>query len=81
MATEFPFVNSTIPTPALLKRCRERASGCDQDNRFCQENFDDLSEADYPRKTLPEPFGGPRYTLAGRQTRLLAHCAPARSSI
>lgn len=68
-----------ILTPALLERCRVRASRYDLENRFCQEDFEELREAGYLRMTLPESFGGSgcRLAEAGRQTRLLAEYAPA----
>lgn len=79
MATAAPVASSPILAPALLERCRERAPGYDQDNHFCQEDFEELREAGYLRMTLPEAFGGPGFRLAeaGRQTALLAQYAPA----
>ncbi len=69
----------SILTPELLNRCRERAAAYDRDNRFCQEDFDELKAAGYLRMALPVEFGGFGMTLAevGRQTRLLAAYAPA----
>jgi len=69
----------SILTDALLDGCRSRAAGYDRDNRFCQEDFDELKAAGYLRMTLPKEFGGLGYTLAqaGRETRRLANYAPA----
>lgn len=64
---------------ALLGRCRERAPGYDRDNRFCQEDFDELKASGYLQMALPKEFGGQGMTLAevSRETRLLAQYAPA----
>ena len=43
---------------ALLKRCAERAPVYDRENRFCQEDFDELKEAGYMLMAVPEEFGG-----------------------
>jgi len=66
-------------TDALLQGCRSRAAGYDRDNRFCQEDFDELKAAGYLRMTVPPEFGGLGFTLAqaGRETRRLAKHAPA----
>jgi alkylation response protein AidB-like acyl-CoA dehydrogenase len=66
-------------TDALLKGCLERAAGYDRDNRFCQQDFDELRAAGYLRMALPKEFGGFGLTLAeaGRETRRLANYAPA----
>jgi alkylation response protein AidB-like acyl-CoA dehydrogenase len=64
---------------SLLERCRERAPKYDLENRFCQEDFDELKAAGYLRMALPKEFGGHGMTLAqvGRETRRLAMYAPA----
>jgi alkylation response protein AidB-like acyl-CoA dehydrogenase len=66
-------------TETLLERCRERAPMYDRENRFCQEDFDELKSAGYLRMAIPREFGGPGMTLAqvGRETRRLAQYAPA----
>ena len=66
-------------TQPLLERCRERASGYDRDNRFCQEDFDELKAAGYLLMAVPTELGGLGMTLAevGRETRRLAEYAPA----
>ena len=63
----------------LLDRCRERAPGYDRDNRFFQEDFDELKDAGYLRMAIPTEFGGLGMTLAqvARETRRLAEYAPA----
>ncbi|HTK30019.1 MAG TPA: acyl-CoA dehydrogenase family protein [Vicinamibacterales bacterium] len=69
----------SVLTQDLLDRCRDRAPLYDRENRFCQEDFDDLKAAGYLRMAIPREFGGLGMTLAevGRQTRRLAMYAPA----
>ena len=63
----------------LLDRCRQRAPGYDRDNRFFQEDFDELRDAGYLLMSVPEKFGGHGMSLAqvARVTRRLAAYAPA----
>jgi len=70
---------TSVLTQPLLERCRERASGYDRDNRFCQEDFDELKAAGYLLMAVPTELGGLGMTLAevGRETRRLAEYAPA----
>ena len=72
-------VTESVLTPQLLARCRERAPLYDRENRFFQEDFDELKAAGYLRTALPEEFGGLGMNLAevGRETRKLAMYAPA----
>ena len=71
--------SGSILTDALLTACRARAAGYDRDNRFCQEDFDELKAAGYLKLTLPEEFGGLGYTLDQytHEARKLAQFAPA----
>ena len=71
--------SGTVLTDALLQRCRERAPGYDRENRFCQEDFDELKAAGYLNLTLPPEFGGLGYTLNQytREALRLAQFAPA----
>jgi alkylation response protein AidB-like acyl-CoA dehydrogenase len=64
---------------ALLEKCRERAPVYDRENRFCQEDFDELKAAGYLRMAIPSELGGLGMKLAevGRETRKLAEYAPA----
>ena len=64
---------------SLLETCRSRAAAYDRDNRFFQEDFDDLVKARYLLLTVPKELGGLGYTLAdmSQQTRRLAMYAPA----
>jgi alkylation response protein AidB-like acyl-CoA dehydrogenase len=68
-----------ILTDEMLARFDERAPGYDADNRFFQEDFDELRDAGYLDLAIPADFGGPGRTLAqvGRLQRRLAYVAPA----
>jgi alkylation response protein AidB-like acyl-CoA dehydrogenase len=68
-----------VLTDALLERCRERAPLYDRENRFCQEDFDELKAAGYLLMAVPKEFGGAGMTLeeVALETRRLAHFAPA----
>ena len=63
----------------MLARFAERAPGYDRENRFCQEDFDELKEAGYLLMAVPEAFGGYGMNLAqvALVTRQLAYYAPA----
>jgi alkylation response protein AidB-like acyl-CoA dehydrogenase len=69
----------SVLTDQLLIRCRERAPQYDRDNRFFQEDFDELKAAGYLRMAIPREFGGLGMNLVevGRETRKLAMYAPA----
>jgi alkylation response protein AidB-like acyl-CoA dehydrogenase len=71
--------SSSVLTDALLQRCRDRAAAYDRDNRFCQEDFDELKAAGYLLMAVPKEFGGLGMNLAqvSRETRRLALYAPA----
>src|SRR6185437_9959136 len=71
--------SESILSDSLLEACRRRAAGYDRDNRFCQEDFDELKAAGYLRMAIPKEFGGLGFTLAdvARETRRLAAYAPA----
>src|SRR5207237_9099937 len=69
----------SILSDQLLETLRARAATCDRENRFFQEDFNDLRAADYLRMAIPRELGGLGMTLAqvGRETRRLAQFAPA----
>src|SRR5258708_26575861 len=71
--------SGSILSDALLQACRQRAAGYDRDNKFCQEDVDELKAAGYLKLTLPKEFGGLGYTLNQytREARRLATHAPA----
>jgi alkylation response protein AidB-like acyl-CoA dehydrogenase len=71
--------SGTLVPDAVLEACRTRAAGYDRENRFCQEDFDELKAAGYLRMGVPQELGGFGFTLAdvARETRRLASYAPA----
>jgi alkylation response protein AidB-like acyl-CoA dehydrogenase len=74
-----PVATKAALTDTLLERCRERAPLYDRENRFCQEDFDELKAAGYLLMAVPKEFGGAGLTLeeASLETRRLALYAPA----
>jgi alkylation response protein AidB-like acyl-CoA dehydrogenase len=70
---------TTILTDDLLDRLAKRCAGYDQDNRFFQEDFEDLRLTGYLTMAVPQELGGRGLDLlaVGRETRRLAYCAPA----
>ncbi len=63
----------------MLERFRERAPIYDQENRFCQEDFDELHQCGYLKMAIPTEFGGLGFNLSEvcYQTRRLAtYAAP-----
>jgi alkylation response protein AidB-like acyl-CoA dehydrogenase len=71
--------SESILNQQLLDRCRERAPIYDRENRFFQEDFDELKAAGYLRIAIPKELGGLGLNLAqvARETRRLAEYAPA----
>ena len=55
MAVAFP---ESILSQALLEKLRSRAAGYDRDNKFFQEDFDELKAAGYLSMTIPPEIGG-----------------------
>jgi alkylation response protein AidB-like acyl-CoA dehydrogenase len=66
-------------TEEMLARFAVRAASYDQENRFFQEDFEDLRAAKYLLLPVPAKFGGADMSLAEvcRQQRHLAYYAPA----
>ena len=64
---------------STLEAFRARAGTYDRENRFFQEDFDDLGAAGYLRMAVPKEFGGLGYSLhqVAQQTRRVAMYAPA----
>jgi alkylation response protein AidB-like acyl-CoA dehydrogenase len=62
-----------------LLRFRERAPVYDRENRFCQEDFDDLVKAGFLKMPIPKELGGLGMNLSqwGNELRRLAQYAPA----
>jgi alkylation response protein AidB-like acyl-CoA dehydrogenase len=63
----------------VLERFRERAPGYDRENRFFQEDFDELRQACYLTIPVPRELGGRGLTFAEcmREQRRLAYYAHA----
>jgi alkylation response protein AidB-like acyl-CoA dehydrogenase len=63
----------------VFQNCQERAATYDKEDRFFQEDFDELQEGGYLLMSVPEEFGGYGLNLAecAEITRKLAyHAAP-----
>jgi alkylation response protein AidB-like acyl-CoA dehydrogenase len=63
----------------MLRGFAERCGGYDRDNRFFQEDFDELRRAGYLTMAVPRELGGRGLTLAQccREQRRLGYYAPA----
>jgi alkylation response protein AidB-like acyl-CoA dehydrogenase len=74
-----PPAASPILSEAMLQRFRDRAPGYDRENRFFQEDFDELRGAGYLAFPVPRELGGRGLTLAEcmREQRRLAYYAHA----
>lgn len=70
---------SAVLTDDILRRCHERAAGYDRDNRFFDEDFQELQDSGYLLMAVPEEFGGLGMNFAQvmQETRRLAYNAPA----
>ncbi|HEX2716166.1 MAG TPA: acyl-CoA dehydrogenase family protein, partial [Gemmatimonadaceae bacterium] len=68
-----------VLTPEMLLRFQERAPQYDRENRFFEEDFEELRESGYLTMAVPEELGGRGYTLADvcREQRRLGYYAPA----
>jgi alkylation response protein AidB-like acyl-CoA dehydrogenase len=71
--------NEYVLSNATLKAFAERCGGYDRENRFFQEDFDDLRRAGYLTMAVPKELGGRGMTLAqvAREQRRLGYYAPA----
>ena len=69
----------SLLTDEMLARFESRAATYDRENRFFDQDFDELRSSGYLKLPLPSEFGGAGVTLAGvcRQQRRLAYHAPA----
>lgn len=72
-------MRESVLTDEMLARFRERAPMYDRENRFFQEDFDELREAGYLQLAVPPEFGGQDARLAEvcAEQRRLARYAPA----
>src|SRR5262245_27081150 len=75
---------TTAPVPSvltedLLRRGAGRAAAYDRENRFFQEDFDELRDAGYLLLAVPEQFGGLGLNLAEvcQEQARLAYRSPA----
>ena len=70
---------ASVLTEEMLARFASRAPSYDRDNRFMQEDFEELRASKYLLGPLPKEFGGAGLTLAEmcREQRRLAYHAPA----
>jgi alkylation response protein AidB-like acyl-CoA dehydrogenase len=71
--------NEYVLSDAMLRAFAERAAGYDRENRFFQEDFDDLRGAGYLTMPVPKELGGRGMNLAqvAREQRRLGYYAPA----
>jgi alkylation response protein AidB-like acyl-CoA dehydrogenase len=72
-------MNTSILSDDTLQRFAERCAGYDRENRFFQEDFDDLRRAGYLTMAVPKELGGRGMNLAQvcREQRRLGYYAPA----
>jgi alkylation response protein AidB-like acyl-CoA dehydrogenase len=78
-STSSPPPINPVLSEEMLARFAARAASYDQENRFFQEDFEDLRAAKYLLLPVPSEFGGAGMTLAEvcQQQRRLAYYAPA----
>lgn len=81
-ATISPFsgdARGPVLTPELLQRFQERAPRYDRENRFFDEDFEELRDAGYLTMAVPRELGGRGFTLAEvcAEQRRLGYHAPA----
>lgn len=63
----------------LIEKCGQRAAAYDRENRFFDEDFEELKSAGFLKLNIPRDFGGHGLSLAGTAKELcaLAYRAPA----
>ena len=71
--------NKSVLSDDMLHAFAERARAYDRENRFFQEDFDDLKRAGYLTMAVPKELGGRGMNLAqvAREQRRLGYYAPA----
>ena len=74
-----PRLVKSVLTEEMLTRFAARADSYDRENRFIDEDFEELRAAKYLLLPLPSEFGGAGMSLAevSREQRRLAYYAPA----
>ena len=68
--------NEHVLSDDLLRAFAERAGAYDRENRFFQEDFDDLKRAGYLTMAVPKELGGRGMTLAAGVPRTAPACLP-----
>jgi alkylation response protein AidB-like acyl-CoA dehydrogenase len=78
-STSLPRLVKPVLTEEMLARFASRAASYDRENRFFEEDFEELRAAKYLLLPVPSEFGGAGMTLAEvcREQRRLAYHAPA----
>jgi alkylation response protein AidB-like acyl-CoA dehydrogenase len=71
--------NGHFLSDETLRGFHQRAPVYDRENRFFQEDFDELREAGFLKASIPKELGGHGLSLAevARETRRIAYHAPA----
>lgn len=71
--------NGYVLSEEILDRCRARAPGYDEENRFFTEDFEELRDAGYTKMNVPTELGGLGKSLAEvcQEQRRLSMYAPA----
>jgi alkylation response protein AidB-like acyl-CoA dehydrogenase len=74
-----PAAVQSVLTDQLIARCGERAATYDRENRFFDEDFEELQDAGYLKLAVPRDLGGLGMSLAQacQEQRRLAYRAPA----
>src|SRR5438046_225812 len=74
-----PVTGASLLTDDMLQRFRARAPIYDRENRFFDEDFEELRRAGYLTINVPEDLGGGGLSLAQvvKEQRKLAYHAPA----
>src|SRR5690348_2306932 len=74
-----PRTGTSVLTDDMLQRFRERAPIYDRENRFFDEDFEELRRAGYLTINVPQDLGGDGLSLlqVNREQRRLAYYAPA----
>src|SRR3977135_1260978 len=79
MSTSLPQLVKPVLSEEMLARFASRAAAYDRENRFFQEDFEELRAAKYLLLPAPSQVGGAGMSLAAvcREQRRLAYYAPA----
>jgi alkylation response protein AidB-like acyl-CoA dehydrogenase len=72
-------LRQSVLTDEIIDRCGQRAARYDRENRFFDEDFEELRAAGYLLMAVPKEFGGQELSLAEvcHEQRRLAYRAPA----